>query len=333
MVPPDWARAHGPALFSAVIRSKPSEFDVTEELGFEFSADGEHDYLFVEKTNANTEWVSRQLAAHAAVASKYVGYAGLKDRYSISRQWFSIPRWNAPDWTQFAADGVRLLELRRHHRKLRRGAHQGNRFRIVLRGALPRAGELGKRLTTVAQPGVPNYFGEQRFGRGGSNIALADAWANGQRLGRHKRSLAISTVRSFLFNEALDKRVREQTWNRLVAGDTVNLDGTGSIFEIDAVDNELQRRCREMDIHPAGALCGQGTPLSTVPAERENWLDALARARVKPASRPFRIAVANLEWSTAAESLELSFTLGRGAYATAVLRELADISDKARTRQ
>ena len=332
MSPIDWARAHGPALFSAAIRSEPSEFDVTEELGFEFSGDGEHDYLFIEKTNANTEWVSRQLARFAKVPQRDVGYAGLKDRRAVTRQWFSVPRWHSPDWHRLQADGIRLLEVERHDRKLRRGAHRGNRFRIVLRGALPKASQLDERLTSIAQAGVPNYFGEQRFGRQGSNIALANAWADGRRLGRHKRSLAISTARSYLFNRVLDKRVRERSWNRLVAGDTVNLDGTGSVFEINAVDNELERRCRQMDIHPAGALCGQGTPLSSIPAEHENWLHALTRARVKPASRPFRLVVANLQWSIAGGSLELRFKLGRGAYATAVLRELADITNEAREK-
>ena len=326
---PDRARAHGPALFSVVIRSKPSEFEVTEELGFELSGDGEHDYLYVEKTNANTEWVSRQLAKFAGVPQRDVGYAGLKDRRAVTQQWFSVPQRHSPDWHRLEAVGVRLLRVERHDRKLRRGAHSGNRFRIVLRGALPPTGELNERLGQIVDHGVPNYYGDQRFGRDGGNLALADDWAGGGRLGRHKRSLAISSARSYLFNGALDTRVQEKTWNRLVAGDTVNLDGSGSVFEINAVDKELVRRCSEMDIHPAGALCGHGTSPSGLPVEHQNWLDALTRARVKPASRPFRLAVANLEWSTSEESLELSFRLGRGAYATALLRELADITDQA----
>ncbi len=323
---PDWSRAHGPALFSAVIRSEPSEFEVSEELGFGFSADGEHDYLFVEKTGANTEWVSRQLAAHAAVASKDVGYAGLKDRHSVSRQWFSIPRWNAPDWTHFAADGVRVLEVRRHHRKLRRGAHQGNRFRIVLRGAVPQGGELDERLATISREGVPNYFGEQRFGRGGSNIALANAWADGRRLGRHKRSLAISTVRSFLFNEFLDARVRDGNWDKLIDGDVANLDGSQSVFPVDTVDDDLLRRCEQMDLHPAGPLYGDDSPKGGIAAGREGWLDALARARVKPAHRSLRLRVANLEWEARPSAIVVEFALCRGAFATAVLREVADVA-------
>lgn len=327
---PDWARAHGDPLFAARIRTQPADFDVTEELGFELCGDGEHDYLFIEKTSANTDWVLRQLAVHAGVPAKDVGCAGLKDRHAVTRQWFSVPRWHAPDWEQLDIEGVRLLEQQRHNRKLRRGAHRENRFRIVLRGALPDERALQARLTLIASAGVPNYFGEQRFGRGASNISLADAWSAGRRLPRHKRSLAISAARSFLFNGILDARVLEQTWDMLAAGDVANLDGTGSVFEIAALDDELVSRCVEMDIHPAGPLCGDATSPESVPAGHENWLAALRQARVKAAHRSLRLRVADFEWSTGEESLELRFALGRGAFATAVLREIAQIEDAQR---
>ena len=327
---PDWTRAHGAPLFSASIRTTADEFDVSEELGFEFSADGEHDYLYLEKTGANTEWVSRQLARHADVPSSDVGYSGLKDRHAVTRQWFSVPRWNAPDWSKLDVEGVRLLDQQRHNRKLRRGAHQANRFRIVLRGVLPDAGALNERLEMINVLGVPNYFGEQRFGRGGSNTALADAWSRGKRLPRHKRSMAISAARSFIFNQILDARVCDQTWNRLLAGDVANLDGSGSVFAVDQPDDDLMRRCEAMDIHPTGPLCGDGTSPSRVPAGHDSWLKALSGARVKPARRSLRLRVADLAWSLVHDSLLLEFALGRGAYATSVLREVADVSDGAR---
>jgi tRNA pseudouridine13 synthase len=314
-------------LFSAVIRSEAGEFDVTEELGFEFNSDGEHDYLFVEKTNANTEWVSRQLAKHADVPARDVGYAGLKDRHAVTRQWFSVPRWHSPDWSRLEHEGVRVLDLQRHSRKLRRGAHRGNRFRIVLRGALPQRDELNGRLALIAASGVPNYFGEQRFGRGGGNVALADAWARGKKLPRHKRSFAISAARSYLFNQFLDARVRAGNWNRLLEGDVANLDGSGSVFTVSALDDDLLRRCEQMDLHPAGPLYGDGSSVSGVSAAHDSWLAALTNARVKPANRSLRLRVADLEWAAAEDSLALDFALGRGAFATSVLREIANVSN------
>ena len=97
------------------IRTTPQDFQVTEELGFEFTGDGEHDYLWIEKTGANTEWVARQLARFADVPAKDVGYAGLKDRHAVTRQWFSVPRWHSPDWRRLDVEGVRVLDVQRHN--------------------------------------------------------------------------------------------------------------------------------------------------------------------------------------------------------------------------
>ena len=295
---------------------------VHEVLDFDFSDDGEHDYLWIEKTGANTEWVARQLARHADVPARDVGYAGLKDRHAVTRQWFSVPRWNSPDWGQLDVEGVTLLEKQRHGKKLRRGAHRQNCFSIVVRGEIPDARSLEERLQCIATSGVPNYFGKQRFGRGGSNIELANAWASGKRLPRHKRSIAISTARSFLFNRILDARVRKSSWNRILPGDTVNLEGTGSVFSVEEVDAETERRCAELDIHPAGLLCGDGAEHPGLLADCDHWLTALTKARVQAAHRSLRLRVIDLEWSVSDSRLELRFALGRGAFATSVLREI-----------
>jgi tRNA pseudouridine13 synthase len=306
-------------LFAAAIRSVPGDFLVTEQLGWQFSGDGEHDFLWIEKTGANTEWVARQLARHADVPARDVGYAGLKDRHAITRQWFSVPRWNAPDWAVLDVEGVVVRDVQRHSKKLRRGAHQANAFEIVLRGDAigDYADALAERVAIIREQGVPNYFGEQRFGHDGANLRLADDWAGGKRLPRHKRSIAISTIRSFVFNEQLDARVRDGSWNILKAGDKANLDGSGSVFDVDEVDAELTRRCSDMDIHPTGVLVGDGTALGPEP-----WREALARARVEPGTRSLRLGVADMDCVPGGDAATVSFTLGRGAFATSVLREI-----------
>jgi len=337
---PDWPRAHGSPLFAATLRRHVQDFDVTEELGFEPSGDGEHDFLFFEKTGINTEWLARQLSKFAAVPTRDVGYSGLKDRHAVTRQWFSVPRWNQPDWVNFQLDGARLLEQTRNARKLRRGAHQRNRFRIVLR--LPQKGSepfgedrmqkgsdpFGEgRLRTIRDKGVPNYYGEQRFGHGGGNVALADQWAAGRRLPRHKRSIAISSARSYLFNEMLASRVADHSWNTLVAGDMANLDGSGSVFDVGVPDEALHARCRMLDIHPTALLWGDGAAAEDAPPGRAAWLSALAKARVQPARRSLRLNVLDLQWQPGEDSLTLNFGLTRGAFATSVIRELADVTD------
>jgi tRNA pseudouridine13 synthase len=324
---PDWSRAHGPTLFAAIIRQEPDDFFVDESLGFDLSGDGEHDYLRIEKAATNTEWLARQMAAFAEVPARDVGYSGLKDRHAVTRQWFSVPRWHSPDWTKLEIEGVSVLELKRHQRKLRRGSHRFNRFRIVMRGDLAGAADIDVRLAAIAKAGVPNYFGEQRFGRGGSNLALVEQWAGGKRLPRHKRSIAISSARSYLFNCSLAERVEQQTWNRVLPGDVVNLDGSGSVFTATDVDSDLERRCQELDIHPAGVLWGEGAAMETVAEDRRHWCAALTSARVQPAHRALRLRLQDFSWAMDEASLTLDFSLRRGSFATAVLREIATVSD------
>ena len=324
---PVWTRAYGSPLFAATIRTTPADFDVTEELGFELSGDGEHDYLYIEKTGTNTEWLARQLAGFADVPAKDVGYSGLKDRHAVTRQWFSVPRWNQPDWAAFAVDGATILEVNRNARKLRRGAHRSNRFQIVLRGPLPDGAELEQRLVSIRDSGVPNYYGPQRFGRGGGNIELANSWAAGKRLPRHKRSIAISSARSFMFNELLAARVTDNSWNKLIAGDVANLDGSGSVFDVDDVDDELRQRCALLDIHPTALLWGDGAAEEAVPPGHDDWLRALRKSRVKPLRRSLRLRVVDLQWQLDDEALTLTFGLTRGAFATSVLREVSEFTD------
>ncbi len=330
MALPDWARAHGAPLFAAAIRTTPADFDVTEELGIEFSGEGEHDFLSIEKTSANTEWVARQLARHADVPAKDVGYSGLKDRHAITRQWFSVPRWHAPDWDMLDIEGVTLLDVQRHSRKLRRGTHKVNRFKIVLRGdgLGQHAAALEERLVAIETSGIPNYFGAQRFGRDGGNLSLADEWAGGRRLPRHKRSIAISTVRSFLFNEILHSRVLAGNWNTMLDGDVANLDGSGSVFNVEAVDSEIERRCSEMDIHPTAPLAGDGSSGYPVFDEWPDWMAALGNARVDPATRSLRLRVSDLRTDIEDDSVKLEFSLGRGAYATSVLQEIVTVNSR-----
>ena len=333
---PEWARAHGAPLFAATIRSEPSDFRVIENPGFELSGSGEHDYLWVEKVAANTDWVARQLARHAGVRPGDVGYAGMKDRHAITRQWFSVPGRGGVDWDSFTAQGVTILAVRRHDRKLRRGAHAGNTFRIALR--TPQVSALrdavAERLARMAARGVPNYFGPQRFGHGGGNVELARRLFAGARLKREQRGIAISAARSLLFNEILSARVADGSWQRILPGELVNLDGSGSVFRAEAIDETIERRAAELDIHPTATLWGLRSEISgeVIETLERNATDVhadlrtgLERLSVKAAHRPLRMRVADLSWEIENDALWLEFTLPPGAFATAVLREIATL--------
>ncbi len=334
---PDWQRAHGSPLLQGLIKQSTSEFIVTESLAYDFTGDGEHDYLWIEKEGANTTWVARGLARHAGIALRDVGYAGLKDRHAITRQWFSArrPSGVGTNWDTFDLEGVRILETGRHQRKLKRGAHSGNRFRIAVREV--KGSEetfISDRLTVIREKGVPNYFGAQRFGRDGSNLSLAEDVFAGKRLKRELRSMALSAARSFLFNEILSSRVTDGSWDQALPGDALNLNGTGSFFIAEEIDDEVNTRLRSLDVHPTGALWGRGdiqggrqsaTNERRIADRYPDIRDGLERAGLDMARRALRLAVTDLQWEIDANKLWLEFSLGRGSFATAVLREIVSL--------
>lgn len=330
---PEWATAYDRLTIDAAIRRAPADFQVTERLSYAPDGTGEHEYLWIEKTGANTSWVAEQLAKFCCIKSRDVGYAGMKDRHAITRQWFSVCQRNDVQWDEFAAEGVRILAHERHSRKLRRGAHTGNTFRIALRarGIQAQKMRLSERLALIAAQGVPNYFGEQRFGREGGNLALSKSLFAGRRVSHSKRSIALSAARSLIFNTILDERVRSGTWNSLLPGELANLDGSGSVFAVDSVDAELVSRCASLDIHPTGSLWGDGSPSSggevavlesLAVAPHADIAAALVATRMQPASRALRLRVFDLQWHFEDDVLWLEFGLARGGFATAVLREI-----------
>ncbi|MGI9272882.1 MAG: tRNA pseudouridine(13) synthase TruD [Woeseiaceae bacterium] len=334
---PEWATAHGGALTVATIRSQASDFQVTEICTIDFTGEGEHDFLWIEKSATNTHWVAERLASFASVPVRDVGYAGMKDRHAVTRQWFSVRRTGDVEWSRFAADGVVVLEQQQHRRKLRRGAHSGNSFKIALRSAAiaQHADVFEQRLQLIAEQGVPNYFGAQRFGRGGGNISLCKSLFAGRKMSRAKRSIALSTARSLIFNDFLNRRVCDQTWNKILPGELANLNGSGSVFPVDELSEELAARCEAQDIHPSGPLWGDGSPRSTgivarlesaTAEDHRDLAQGLVAARMEPASRALRLLVSDLRHHFDDGVLWLEFNLTKGGYATSVLRELVTVT-------
>lgn len=319
------------------LRERPEDFRVEEDLGFAPDGVGEHALLRVRKTAGNTEWVARRLASHVGQSVSTVGYAGLKDRHAVTTQWFSVHLAGRPDpdWSALAEPGVEILEVHRHGRKLRRGTLRGNRFHIRLRGLAGDRALLDDRLASVRARGLPNYFGPQRFGNQEGNLHRARALFAGEagRVDRHLRGLWLSAARSQLFNEVLALRVERGDWDRPLAGDRMQLSGSRSHFAAEVVDEVLLARVRTFDIDPTGPLWGRGEVLTSgdVAALEQGvadcfpeWAAGLAVEGLRQERRALRLAVPDLEAAfPESDVLDLAFALPAGAYATAVLRELA----------
>lgn len=319
------------------MRASAEDFQVEEVLGYDADGAGEHALLWVEKRGANTDWVARELAKFAGVAQVAVGYAGMKDRHAVTRQAFSVQLAGKPDpdWSAFPHAEVKVLAAIRHSRKLKRGALRGNRFVLVLRDVAGDRQAAEQVLAQIAARGVPNYFGEQRFGREGGNVAQARAMFGGRRVERDKRSMLLSAARSQIFNNVLAARVERGAWDTPLRGEIWSLAGSRSWFGPEPFSEALGERLARADIHPSGPLWGQGEPPTTDDAgtlEREiaaqdgDLVAGLAAARMEQERRPLRLLPKDLRWRWLDDtSLELVFELPAGTYATVVMRELASI--------
>ena len=329
--------AHGVPEAHARLRVLPEDFQVEEELGFAPAGSGAHLLLRVRKINANTQHVARQLAQLAGCRVAEVGYAGLKDRRAVAVQWFSVPRPRQPrDWDAVHSAEFSVLEHAPHTRKLPRGALAGNRFAIRVRSSDPAvsgallASQLAPRLALIERLGLPNYFGVQRFGRAGANLARIGTPL--EELAPVERGFVLSAARALIFNAVLAQRVRADSWGRLQSGDVVNLDGRGSVFALEhAPDEALQARCAALEVHPTGPMWGSGTPLSGgavaqleahVAASLPHAAQLCTQAGMRAERRSLRLAVRELRTEAEPQALWLRFRLPRGAFATAVLREL-----------
>ena len=317
---------------SAQWRVELEDFQVYEELGFDPDGEGEHVLLQIQKRNANTQWVAKQLARFVDVKNMDVSYAGLKDRFAVTTQWFSVRLAGKlnPDWNAFNNEEYQVLQNHLHRRKLKRGSLRANHFKIILRQVAGDREELEQRLNLIQENGVPNYFTEQRFGRNEDNLRQAELMLTGQRRvkDRNKRSLYLSAARSMLFNHVLSQRVQQQTWNKILPDEIVMLAGSRSSFIADDVDEAIEQRLHDWDIDPSGPLVGDGDK-NILEIEREmlaaykDWSEGLARARLEPARRALRLQVKDLQWQFRDEDqLYLEFRLTKGAYASAIIREL-----------
>lgn len=312
----DFPRAYGELNASAIFREQPEDFKVDEDLGFEPLGVGEHVFLQILKRGENTAWVAGKIAELAKVNSNDVGYAGRKDRHAVTTQWFSVylPKGAEPDWMLLNSDTIYVIRVARHQQKLRRGDHRQNYFVIRLRDLqTDDRPALEQKIHRVLTLGVPNYFGEQRFGFNGNNLAEADAiLVGGKRYkDKQKRGLMLSAGRSYLFNQVLAARVVAGNWCDLIPGDP--------------------------EPQSSGPLWGRGRSLAgdellvleqTVLADWQQWCDGLEHAGLSQERRPLRLLPSNVHWRWIENDLEVSFSLAAGEFATAILRELAQLTNR-----
>jgi tRNA pseudouridine13 synthase len=328
------------------LRCLPEDFEVCEELGFEPDGEGEHALLQIEKRELNTADVCRELARLSGVAQRDIGYSGMKDRNALTQQWFSVGLAGAaePEWRSLDGARLRVMAVSRHRRKLRRGVHRRNRFRLRLKQLQGDRDALAERLGLISRQGAPNYFGEQRFGRDAANLVRARAWLSGQsrRPRRQQQGILLSAARAFLFNTLLAQRVSSGEWQQPGPGDVCLLAGSHSFFRCEEGDPDIADRVRRGDIHLGLPLWGGGRPESSetvqeceqqILAPWRELSEGLVEQGAKLQYRPARLLADDFCWEFCDDSeLLLSFALPAGSYATALVRELVQYRDQSQQR-
>jgi len=323
--------AYGQPTATGRIKNSPDDFCVSENLGFELSGEGEHLLLLIEKKMLNTEDMVKIIGKYLHLPYKAISYAGLKDKFATTTQWFSVhlPGLADPDLAGLNTPQHRIITAMRHNKKLKIGALKENHFVINIHDFNYDEYELLARIATIKEQGIPNYFGAQRFGYNGRNLDHAkDVLLDNKTINdRHLRGIYYSAARSFIFNKIVSHRINEACWNLPVPGDLMMLAGSHSVFPVGTINDAIMQRVRTHDIFPAACLWGIGDELISEKAldlqhqaiaPWQDWCNALAAHKLQKMYRSMVLIPENLSL----EGNQFSFTLPAGSYATAVFREL-----------
>jgi tRNA pseudouridine13 synthase len=324
------------------IKTQPEDFEVEEIPAYQPSGTGDHLFLWVEKRGMGAEYFVRQVARRLDLAVREVGTAGLKDRHAVTRQMVSVPAQAESRLNQLDGDGIRLLNVSRHGNKLKPGHLHGNRFRILVREVCAEAGErLPPLVERLRRDGLANFYGAQRFGRGGETVRLglsllrqepppSDRKTNSRN--PFLRKLALSAAQSALFNHCLACRMTDGLMRRVLPGDVMARWPFGGLFVAEVVARE-QQRLEAREIVSAGPMFGRKMFRAGGEAARreEKVLQDAglttqafgAFGKLLAGTRRHNIVyVDDLAATAEAEGARLRFTLSAGSYATVLLREI-----------
>ena len=336
-------------------KQTPRDFVVEELPLYDFSGEGEHLILFIRKKGLSTLELVSLIAKHLGIKNKEIGYAGLKDKHAMTKQYISILKKYEDKMDEFSHDNVKILSKAYHNNKIRTGHLKGNRFFIKLKKVNPTSAQkIDEALKNIAKDGMPNFYGYQRFGRDGDNHIDGEKIAKGEKKERNPKikKLLINAYQSHLFNLWLSRRLEINTLIskfdasdleallnipleelkkmkaqkhpfKLIDGDIMEHYPHGRLFDFDGQDDDLNR-FYDRAISPTGLLCGKKVKLSSnvagvIEKDYDDEINADGARRyawVFPEGIEGRFKQEEAQY-------ELNFTLPKGSYATVLVEELA----------
>jgi tRNA pseudouridine13 synthase len=318
-----------------VLKAEAQDFIVEEVPLYEPDGLGEHIYVRLTREGWTTRDIHKSLARLFGLRAVDVGYAGLKDKQARVTQTFSLALRNSDE----ATVARRIQEtfpfqvqwVRRHRNKLKAGHLLGNRFCLSVvsphKDALQRAEVITR---TLAERGLPNFYGSQRFGTQGLNEQKGrEALLGGGPRDRWVRRFLLSAYQSALFNAWLEERMHQGWFEKLLTGDVAKKTDTGGLFDVEDTQAEAFR-FQEGEITYTGPIYGAKMRWATgrpgdlekkVLATRGVSVESLSRARLSGSRRAARLFVEDLTIEGHPKGLFFTFSLPKGAYATTVMRE------------
>lgn len=334
-----------------IFNPSPRDFTVEEIPLYDFTGKGEHLILKIRKKEMTTWEMLDVLSNHLGIRRRDISYAGLKDKHAMTIQYISLPAKLEAKLSSFSHEKIKILDTTRHNNKIRVGHLKGNRFEIRLKKVLGvQKDKLDSVLKWIKQNGVPNYFGNQRFGTNGTN------WEEGKKLlegtlkmrDRKTREFLMGAYQSYLFNKWLAKRMElnlllekfsetetetllslpqgslkgvksQPNFFKLLEGDLMMHYPYGKLFEATDPKAEAERFATK-DTAPTGLIPGTKTKRA---AGTAGLLEKMFDEEIKlyGARRYAWVQVTEIGKQYVEEKAhyELSFVLPKGSYATNVL--------------
>ncbi len=322
------------------LKQRPEDFFVEEIPAYDPCGEGEHLFLWIEKTDVAADELLRHIARTLGISPRDVGTAGLKDRRAVTRQFVSVPAGCEAGVGRIETDRIHVLRSLRHRNKLRTGHLRGNRFSILVRDldsdAAARAAPIAE---AISRLGFPNYYGEQRFGREEETLRVGLDLLHGtcgpQSISPARRRfllrMSLSAVQSALFNAVLAERLRDGLFGTVLPGDVMQVVASGGQFvAIDAAAEQPRFDSRQTSL--TGPIFGpRMTAPQHEPAAREGRIlsawglspeDFTRFAKLTSGTRrPLVVWPDELRFEGESEGLRFEFRLPSGVYATTLLRE------------
>ncbi|WP_373002467.1 tRNA pseudouridine(13) synthase TruD [Sulfurimonas sp.] len=336
-------------------KQTPRDFVVEEIPLYEFSGEGEHLILFVRKKNLTTSELVGILARYLGIKNRDIGYAGLKDKHAMTKQYISIHKQHEDMLENFEHENVKIISKTYHNNKIRIGHLKGNRFFIKVKKVNPTSAvKIDEALKNITKFGMPNFFGYQRFGNDGDNHILGEKLAKGEARERNPRvkKLLINAYQSHLFNLWLSRRLEinrlvnnfepselESILNmpnneltklkaqkhpfKLIEGDVMEHYPYGKLFDFEESQEDLNR-FNDRGISPTGLLCGKKVKVASGIA-RDIEKDFDDEINADGARRYAWVFPEDIEgrFKPVEAQYEMNFTLPKGSYATVLLEEIA----------